>query len=105
MRPTASNVVESRVLAGFDYAEDRTWCHLDTCQFETHVQANIPRVQDPRHGVKQVRVPWAEPRSGFTLLAERVIIDLIRQLHEFRRIQTGPIGSLRATFNVGHRLS
>jgi transposase len=29
--------------------------------------------------VKQVRVPWAEPRSRFTLLLERLIIDLIRQ--------------------------
>jgi transposase len=29
--------------------------------------------------VKQVRVPWAAPRSRFTLLMERLIIDLIRQ--------------------------
>ena len=30
-------------------------------------------------GVKQVRVPWAEPRSRFTLLMERLIVDLILQ--------------------------
>lgn len=66
-------------LAGFDHAEERTWRHLDTCQFETHLHAEIPRVQCPTHGVKQVRVPWAEPRSRFTLLMERLIIDLIRQ--------------------------
>ena len=36
-------------------------------------------MQCPTHGVKQVRVPWAEPRSRFTLLMERLIIDLILQ--------------------------
>lgn len=67
------------LLAGFDHAEERIWRHLDTCQFQTHVHAEIPRVQCPTHGVKQVRVPWAEPRSRFTLLMERLIIDLIQQ--------------------------
>jgi transposase len=66
-------------LAGFDHAEDRTWRHLDTCQFETHLHAEIPRVLCPTHRVKQVRVPWAEPRSRFTLLTERLVIDLILQ--------------------------
>jgi transposase len=66
-------------LAGFDHAEERTWRHLDTCQFQTHLHAEIPRVECPTHGVKQVRVPWAEPRSRFTLLMERLVIDLILQ--------------------------
>jgi transposase len=66
-------------LTGFDHAEARTWRHLDTCQFETHLHAEIPRVQCPTHGIKQVRVPWAAPRSRFTLLMERLVIDLIRQ--------------------------
>ena len=66
-------------LATFDHAEARTWRHLDTCQFQTHLHAEIPRVQCPTHGVKQVRVPWAEPRSRFTLLMERLVIDLILQ--------------------------
>ncbi|MEX1184680.1 MAG: helix-turn-helix domain-containing protein [Gemmatimonadota bacterium] len=55
------------------------WRHLDTCQFQTHLRAEIPRVQCPTHGVKQVRVPWAEPRSRFTVLMERLVIDLILQ--------------------------
>lgn len=66
-------------LAGWDHAEMRTWRHLDTCQFQTHVHARVPRVQCPTHGVKQIRVPWAEPRGRFTLLMERLIIDVIRQ--------------------------
>jgi transposase len=65
-------------LSGFDHAEERTWRHLDTCQFQTHLHAEIPRIECPTHGVKQVRVPWAEPRSRFTLLME-LMIDLILQ--------------------------
>ena len=59
--------------------QERTWRHLDTCQCQTHLHAEIPRVQCPTHGVKQVRVPWAEPRRRFTGLLERLIIDLILQ--------------------------
>jgi transposase len=66
-------------LAGFDHAAERTWRHLDTCQFQTYLHAEIPRVQCPTHGVRQVRVPWAEPRSRFTILMERLVIDLVRQ--------------------------
>jgi transposase len=62
-----------------DHSEERVWRHLDTCQFQTFLHARIPRVECPQHGVRQVRVPWAEPRSRFTLLMERLVIDLIRQ--------------------------
>jgi transposase len=66
-----------RALPCWDHADERTWRHLDTCQFETHLHARIPRVQCPTHGVKQVRVPWAEPRARFTMLMERLVIDVI----------------------------
>ena len=33
------------VLLGFDHAEARTWRHLDTYQFQTHLHAETPRVQ------------------------------------------------------------
>lgn len=66
-------------LVCWDHAEERTWRHLDTCQFQTHVHARVPRVRCPTHGVKQVRIPWAEPRGRFTLLMERLVIDVIRQ--------------------------
>jgi len=63
----------------WDHAEERTWRHLDTCQFETHLHARIPRVHCPTHGTKQVRVPWAEARARFTMLMERLVIDVIHQ--------------------------
>lgn len=68
-----------RELACRDHAEERTWRHLDTCQFKTFLHARVPRIDCPEHGVLQVRVPWAEVRSRFTLLMERLIIDVLQQ--------------------------
>jgi transposase len=62
-----------------DHAEERVWRHLDTCQFMTFLHARIPRVDCPEHGVRQVKVPWAEPKSRFTLLMERLVIDVITE--------------------------
>ncbi len=33
----------------------------------------------PEHGVRQVSLPWAEPRSRFTALFERLAIDVLRE--------------------------
>ena len=61
----------------YDHVEERTWRHLDSCQFATMLRARIPRVKCPKHGVRQASVPWAEPRSRFTLLFERFAIDVL----------------------------
>ena len=63
----------------YDHAEERMWRHLDSCQFQTYLHARIPRVECDEHGVVQVQVPWAEPRSRFTLMFERLAIDVLRQ--------------------------
>jgi len=63
----------------YDHAEERTWRHLDSCQFQTYLHASIPRVTCGKHGVVQVLVPWAAPRSRFTLLFERLAIDVLHQ--------------------------
>ncbi|MBX3332259.1 MAG: ISL3 family transposase, partial [Nitrospira sp.] len=63
----------------YDHAEERTWRHLDSCQFQTYRHARIPHVACGEHGVVQVLVPWAAPRSRFTLLFERLAIDVLRQ--------------------------
>ncbi len=60
-----------------DHDEERTWRHLDSCQFQTHLHARVPRIRCDKHGVKQVKVPWAEPKSRFTLLFERLAIDVL----------------------------
>jgi transposase len=66
-------------LALYDHADERVWRHLDTCQFMTYLHARAPRVECPTHGVKQVRLPWAEPRSRFTALFERFAIDVLKE--------------------------
>ena len=61
----------------YDHAEERTWRHLDTCQLQTLLHARVPRVKCAQHGVRQARVPWADPKSRFTLLFERFAIDVM----------------------------
>src|SRR5512138_225865 len=53
-----------------DHAAERVWRHLDSCQFQTFLHAEPPRVKCPEHGVRQVSLPWAEPHGRFTLLFE-----------------------------------
>ena len=80
----------------YDHAEERTWRHLDSCQYQTRLHARIPRVHCGEHGVVQVRVPWAEPRSRFPVLFEkRLAIDDAgsRQLTGATRDLADPAGT------------
>ena len=61
----------------YDHAEERRWRHLDSCQFKTILVARPPRVECPEHGVKNVSIPWAEKSSRFTILFERLAIDIL----------------------------
>ena len=61
----------------YDHADERQWRHLDSCQFRTLLHARPPRVNCPEHGVRQARLPWAEPGSRFTLLFEALAIDVL----------------------------
>lgn len=67
-----------RTCDGHDHRE-RTWRHLDTCQYKTLLTAKVPRIKCPEHGVLQVPVPWADPRSGFTALFEALVIDWLME--------------------------
>ena len=59
--------------------QERTWRHLDTCQFKTLVHARVARLNCPTHGIRQLRVSWAEPGSRFTALFEALAIDWLKQ--------------------------
>ncbi len=63
---------------GYD-TRRRSWRHLDTCQFKTILVADVPRLECPSHGVRQIDVPWAEPGSGFTALMEALVIDWLKE--------------------------
>ncbi len=67
-----------RELACYDHSKSRRWRHLDSCQFKTIVEAALPRVECPDHGVRQILAPWAEGSSRFTLLFESFAINLLK---------------------------
>lgn len=59
--------------------ERRRWRHLDSCQFQTILVADVPRVACVEHGTQTVAVPWAEKYSRFTRLFERLAIDVMQE--------------------------
>jgi transposase len=59
---------------------ERTWRHLDTCQFKTLIAAPLPRTDCPDCGVKTVTPPWSMMHSRFTLLFERLAIDALLEM-------------------------
>jgi transposase len=69
------------LLPVYDHSEERVWRHLDSCQFQTFLRARPPRVKCSKDGVHQVRLPWAEPKARFTLLFERLAIDVMQVTH------------------------
>lgn len=62
----------------YDHQPERRWRHLDTCQYRTILHAKPPRMECPEHGVRVIRLPWAEPSSRFTALFERLAIDWLK---------------------------
>ena len=68
----------SKPAPGYD-SRRRRWRHLDTCQYKTILEADVPGVKCPEHGVVTTTVPWAEPNSGFTALFEALVIDWLKE--------------------------
>jgi transposase len=58
--------------------EKRRWRHLDTCQFETIIEAEVPRVKYADGKVEEVVVPWAERFSRLTRLMEAFVIRVLQ---------------------------
>lgn len=56
----------------------RKWRHLDTCQFSTIAEADVPRIMCPEHGCLTLPVPWAGPGSRYTLLFESFVISWLK---------------------------
>lgn len=66
-------------LAIYDHTDERSWRHPDSCHFATFLNAKPPRVECAEHGVRQVALPWAEIMSRFTVLFERLAIDVLKE--------------------------
>jgi transposase len=50
---------------------------LNFFQFKAYLHARVPRVRCPDCGVHTVTVPWIRKGSGFTLLFEKMCMDLV----------------------------
>lgn len=59
--------------------QERTWRHLDTCEYPTIITARVPRVVLSDGRTMTVRVPWAEPGGRFTKRFESRVIALLQQ--------------------------
>ena len=63
---------------GYD-KRHKEWRHLDTCQYQTILSAEVPRIECPEHKICLIQVPWAEPGSGFTALFEGLAINWLKE--------------------------
>ncbi|MGB1270315.1 MAG: transposase [Flavobacteriaceae bacterium] len=73
-RPSKYHVLHS-------YYEKR-WQHLNLFQYPCFISARLPVFLDKRTGKTSViAVPWARKNSGFTLLFEQAVLELLRLCH------------------------
>ena len=84
----------------YDHREQRRWRHLDTCQMKTILICRVPRLDCPEHGKRTLPVPWSRPHSRFTLLFERLAIDLLRNFKKQYRVSD----QLRISFDQLNRI-
>lgn len=56
---------------------EREWRHLDAMGHEVRLRCAVPRCECKEHGVKNVRTPWAEPESRFTLHFEAFAVAVM----------------------------
>jgi transposase len=60
---------------------ERSWRHLNFFQYQAFLHAPIPRVKCAACGkTTQIVVPWANPKSGFSLLFEALALCLAQHM-------------------------
>ncbi|MCF6270580.1 MAG: transposase family protein [Melioribacteraceae bacterium] len=67
----------SEICRIYDHRSNRRWRHLDTMQFKTYINCQVPRVKSSV-GVKTIKVPWADNYERHSYLFERLTIDLLK---------------------------
>lgn len=85
----SEGVVDIRIEVSSDYRpspfhtihgyKERTWRHLDIMQYECFLHCRLPIYLDTRSRKHTLlEVPWAIKGSGFTLLFEQQVLDLLK---------------------------
>lgn len=83
-----------------DTAPVRRWRHLDTMQFETIIEASVPRSKCTQCGVKTVAVPWAGKHSRFTSMFEAFAIKVLQAASNVNRAAE----LLKLSWNAAHTI-
>ncbi len=78
--PEADSQTEEQELCPVHDSVTRRWQHLNFFEHKTLLEARVPRIKNSQGKVRTIRVPWAEPQSGFTLLMEAFLLGLARVL-------------------------
>jgi transposase len=68
-----------RFYAMYDHGPERVYRHLDTCQMSTFIHVRPPRVNCPKHGVKQIDSDFGENGSEMTYAFEGYVIRLAQE--------------------------
>ena len=63
----------------YDHAPERVYRHLNTCQLETYIHVRPPRVNCPKHGVKQIDSELGENGSEITYAFEGLVIRVAQE--------------------------
>lgn len=84
----------------YDHVE-RSWRHLDTCQYEARLHAPVPRIECLTQGVKTVPVPWATRAEfpGFSLAEDTPETHLTSSGESNRSVTRGAPGGSAPYFN------
>lgn len=66
-----------RICSIYDTRDERNWRHLDTMQFKTILHCKIPRINCSEHGIKTVKTGWTEKYSRYTMMFEKLAIQIL----------------------------
>jgi transposase len=64
----------------------REWRHLDTCQLETRIVAEVPRLKYKSGRVEEAAVPWADRYSRITRQMEAFVVRMLIAASNVRRV-------------------
>jgi transposase len=84
----------------YDHREMRRWRHLDTLEYKTFLNAQVPRIKDEDGKVKTIKIPWASNHERNTYKFEKVVIDLLQATKN----QTRTAYLVNCGFNVVNRI-
>jgi transposase len=67
---------------------EKSWRHLNFFQYHCYLHARIPRINLDNENIRQVRAPWEGHTSGFTLLFEALMAELVKvmPIHQVSKV-------------------